>query len=430
MGQIHTRRLASGLTLIIEPMSGVRSVAVNWLLPAGFITDPDPLEGLAPMIAELVFRGAGDLDSRAQADAMDRLGVSRSSDASSHHLRLGFVLTGDRLMAALPPIADTVRRPRFEQDAIEPTRDLALQSLESLKDDPHQRAILAARAAHNDYPFSRSGLGTAEGLSAITRDDILHHWQRQARPDGAILAIAGDVGTGDRAPDAIASRLDALLQGWSGAPPAVSLRPASAKGSYIHVPDESAQEQIVLVYDAPPEKQPDSRLERVVSSVLSGGMACRLFSEVREKRGLCYSVSQSYAADRDFGRCVAYVGTTPERAQLSLDVLYAELLKTSAPEGQVTPDELQRALIGIKSNIIFSGESTGARASALASDFFRLGRARTLDEIADQYAAITLDDVNAYLARRRMGPTTIVTLGAAALTPPASPASPAAPLAR
>jgi predicted Zn-dependent peptidase len=130
-------------------------------------------------------------------------------------------------------------------------------------------------------------------------------------------------------------------------------------------------------------------------------------------------VSQSYATDRDHGRCLAYVGTTPERAQESLNVLSEELAKVGTPAGAITPDEFQRAQIGIKSNIIFSGESTGGRASALAADLHRLGRVRTLDEIAAQYANVTLNDLNAYLARRKVGPTTIVTLGPAELTPPA-----------
>jgi predicted Zn-dependent peptidase len=422
MARIVTRMLSCGMPLIIEPMSGVKSIGINWLIPAGSATDPDAREGLAPMLAELVFRGAGDLDSRAQADAMDRLGVSRSCEPGSHHLRLGFALTGDRVFDALKPISDMVVRPRMDEDSIEPTRDLALQAIESLADDPHQRAIIAARARHNDWPFNRSGLGSTEGLRAITRADLLDHWRERVRPasagggGGSILAIAGDIPESDV--DRLTSHLDGLLKGWTGTAPSVVSRPSLTKGSYEHVQDQSTQAQIVLVHDAPPEKHADARLERVVSNVLSGGMSCRLFSEVREKRGLCYSVSQSYATDRDFGRCLAYVGTTPERAQESLDVLVAELARINSQAGAVTDDEFQRAQIGIKANIIFSGESTGARASALATDYHRLGRARPLDEIAQQYAALTRDQVNAYLARRKVGPATIVTLGPAPLKRP------------
>ena len=419
MTSISLRTLECGMPLIVEPMTGVRSVGLTWFLPAGSATDPAPLEGLSAMWSELVFRGCGDLDSRAQADAQDRLGASRSSDTSTFHLRLSATLVGERLTEALPLFVDMVRRPRFDEASIEPVRDLSLQAIESLADDPQERAVLAARERHNPAPLNRSGMGTEAGLSAITRDDLLAGWEAQVRPGaapwgGAVLAIAGAVDDAD----AVAATLDPLLRGWSGVPRPITVEDTPHRGSYHHVQDDSSQVQIVLMHESPAEPHPDANLERVVTAVLSGGMAARLFTEVREKRGLCYSVSAGYATDRAFGRTLAYVGTTPERAQTSLDVLLAELHRINTPEGVIEPAEFERALTGLKASLVFSGESTGARAGALASDFHRLGRPRSLAEIAAAYDAITLDDVNAYLARRSLGPTTIVTLGPAALTPP------------
>lgn len=415
---ITSRTLGCGMPLLIEQMPGVRSVGVTWLLPAGSATDPEDRQGLCTMWSELIFRGAGDLDSRRQADALDRLGISRGCDPSTFHLRLGFTLLGERLRDALPVLVDMVRRPRMDEDSIEPTRDLSIQAIESLKDDPHQRAMLTLKERHAPAPINRSGMGTVESLAAITREDLVTGWQRQVRPVGSILAIAGDVDAAGGA-DALALRLDDLLAGWSGAAPKVSPGDAPARGSYHHVTDPSAQVQIVLMHDAPAESRLESKMERVVAGVLSGGMASRLFTEVREKRGLCYSVSESYAAERDYGRCVGYVGTTPERAQESLDVLMAELHRINTRDGRTTQEEFDRAMIGIKSALIFSGESTGARAAALAGDQHRLGRARSLDEVAALYAAITLDHVNDYLSRRALGDVTIVTLGQTALNRPA-----------
>lgn len=414
---ITTRTLSCGTPLLLEQMSGVRSAGITWLLPAGSATDPVDRQGVSPLWAELLLRGAGDLSSRQQADAFDTLGVSRSADVSTLHMRLSATLLGARILEALPLIVDMVRRPRLEEEAIEASRDLAQQSLDGLKDEPQERAVLTLRERHNPSPLNRSGMGTAEGLSAITRDDLGAFWATRSRPRGSIIAIAGDLESAG-GPDLITKRLETLLHGWSGEATPITPISSPTRGTYHHLPDKSSQVQIVLMHDAPAETSPDSKLERFVASTLSGGMAARLFTEVREKRGLCYSVSESYAADRDYGRCLAYVGTTPERAQESLDVLMGELRRVSTPAGRVTPDEFQRAMVGIRSSLIFSGESTGARASGLAGDMFRLGRGRTLDEIEAQYAAITLDQVNDYLARREMGPVTIVTLGPAELRPP------------
>ena len=412
MDGITTRTLDCGLVLLVERMGGVRSAAVSWMVPAGAARDPEDRQGLAAMWHELLLRGCGDLDSRAHADALDRLGATRSCDVGMHYIRLGMTLLGERVVEALPLLVDMVRRPRFEAESIEPVRDLSLQALASLADEPQQRASLAARARHYAAPMGRSGMGTEAGLRAITRQDVVDGWRSRAVPGGSVLAIAGAVDA-----DAIAARLDGLLRGWAGRAGEVARGPTPERG-YAHEPDESNQVQILVMFDAPAESEADARLERAVAAVLSGGMSGRLFTEVREKRALCYAVSASYATEKDGGTLVAYVGTTPERAQESLDVLWAELGRIGTPAGAVTAAELQRAAVGMKSRLIFSGESTGARAGALAGDYVRLGRARPLSELTAQIDGLTVDGVNAYLARRRAGRATIQTLGPSALRPP------------
>lgn len=418
MSAITTHRLTCGMPLILEQMSGVRSVGLTWLLPAGSATDPAEREGLCTMWSELLLRGAGDLDSREQADVFDKLGVSRSADVATQHLRLSCTLLGARLIEAMPLVVDMVRRPTFDEADIEPARLLALQAIEALKDDPHERAVLRIKERHNPSPLNRSGMGSVDGLTAITRKDLVDGWARQARPEGSVLALAGDLESAGGAARII-DGLEGLLSGWTGGQPRVETTPAPHRGTYFHEQDASSQVQIVLMHDGPAERDQNSRLERVVGNVLSGGMASRLFSEVREKRGLCYSVSASYATDREYGRCLAYVGTQPARAQESLDVLMSELRRVNTSDGRVTAEEFERAMIGIRANLVFSGESTGARAATLATDQYRLGRARSLDEIMREYAGVRIEDVNAYLSQRSMGEVTIVTLGPTALVRPA-----------
>jgi predicted Zn-dependent peptidase len=314
-------------------------------------------------------------------------------------------------------MTDMVRRPRFDEDSIEPVRDLSLQAIESLKDEPAERASLSLRERHNPPPINRSGMGTPETLAKITRADLLDGWHAQTRPDGAILAVAGEVDSAGGA-DGIARSFNTLLADWRGGSKEPVLGTAPERGSYHHISDPSAQVHIVLAYEAPREASDDAPCERVLSSVLSGGMSARLFTEVREKRGLCYSVSQSFAAERDWGTCSAYVGTTPERAQESLNVLVAELRKAVGASATITDEEFAVALTGMKSRIIFSGESTSARAHTLASDQHKRGRPRSLDEIAAVYDALTPEKVNAYVKRRAIGPITIVTLGQTPLQPP------------
>ena len=402
---IRRVQLGCGLPLIVERMGGVRSAALTWLIPAGASCEANDRRGLASMWSELICRGAGDLDSRAHADALDRLGVNRSSSPGGLFLSVGASLVGSRLTDALPLIVDMVTRPRFDEQSIGPSRELAIQAIKSLEDDPYERAVIAARERHLPDPLGRSTYGDIAGLTAITRADITGGWASRARPEGSILAIAGDV-----AVEEIVPVLDELLEGWAGRADEPAQGATPARGRH-HVEDDTNQVQIVLVHDAPREEDTDSMLERVITYVLSGGMSGRLFTEVRERRGLCYAVSAAYRSSRDFGVSTAYVGTTPDRASTSLEVLQAELERINTPEGQVTEEEFQRAIIGLKAGLVLSGESTAARASALASDVHKLGRPRSLDEVAERIDAITLDEVNGYAAKRTLGETTVVTLG-------------------
>jgi predicted Zn-dependent peptidase len=153
---------------------------------------------------------------------------------------------------------------------------------------------------------------------------------------------------------------------------------------------------------------PDYYTVRLAVEVLSGGMSGRLFTEVREKRGLCYSVWAGYSSLKDQGSILGYAGTSNDRAQATLDCFISELHRM---EQGVTPAELDRAKTGLKASTIMTGESTSARAGAIAHDFFIRGRIRTLDEIKAAIDSITVDKVNDYLKKNKAGPFTIVIVG-------------------
>jgi predicted Zn-dependent peptidase len=399
--------LACGMPLACERVDGARSVSVCWSLPAGSAHDPENLCGISSVASELILRGAGSMDSRAMADAFDRAGALRSAEPSIRRMAVSATTTGDRLGELLGLLAEMVLRPRFDEASIEPTKALALQSLESLKDDPQERAVLAARLRHLPAPYNRSTYGDAAGIRAISRDNAAAWWAAHAVPVGSVMSIAGDVD-----PGAAATTLDGLLGGWSGS--CADPRPVGTPSrGYAHEPDESNQVQVVVVHDGPSAADPDADMERLAVSVLSGGMSGRLFTKVREERGLCYAVHASYRADQDRGVVSSYVGTTPERARESLTVLMEQLDQIN--NGDVTEDEFHRAQIGMRSKLVFSGESTGARAGSIAGDLFTLGRVRSLDERLESFASITLDRLNAYLRRRKPGTPTIQTLGPAAV---------------
>ena len=406
----RTHTFENGLTLVTEHVSGMQSAALRCMIPAGAVFEDIHNLGASSVCAEMLMRGAGELDSRKQADAFDRAGALRDIGNTIRYMQVSVTTLGHRVREGLPLFLDIVRRPRMANESFPPAQELALQAVASLSDDPQQRAALAARARHLPSPYNRNSIGTQKGISSLEHGVLSDWWNAHALPGGSYISAAGDVDH-----DALVEQLGEMTQDWSGRVDMPAAEPSSSRG-YDHLSDDSSQVQIMLVHDAPEEGHADAAMEKLAIAVLSGGMSGRLFTEVREKRGLCYAVSSSYRADKDRGVVTNYVGTTPERAQESLDVLHQELRRLN--HGDVTPEELTRARTGLKSRLIFAGESTRARAGAIVADQINLGRVRTLDEIVEQLSKVTLDELNTYLKRRDLGEMTIQTLGPNALTPP------------
>ncbi len=392
----------NGLTLLVEPIGGVASVGMTLLLPGGTASEPADRLGAAAVLSDCVFRGAGELDAKAHSDALDQLGVKRGCAVQTYHLRLSATFIGHQIEQAMPLLTDMVRRPRLIDEGFEPARQLAVQAIDALEDEPQEKLMIELKAAHLPGPLSRSAMGDRDHLLAMNNADVRAHHARTFVPGGAIIALSGDV-----QPARAHELVGRLLGDWSGKldRPAADAAPTPA---YHHHHNDSAQQHIGIAYDAMAASDERAPLQHVATAVLSGGMSGRLFTEVREKRGLCYAVYAGYSSLLDRGAVTAYAGTTTERATETLDVLGKELRRLYEGVGQ---DEFERAVVGLKSRIVMQGESTSARASAIAQDEFLLGRPRTLDDCAAEVDAVTLDKLNAFLAENKPGEMTTVTIG-------------------
>ena len=408
MGMIHRHRLENGLWLLAEPIASAQSLAMTMLLPAGVSHEPAGQLGVATLLSELVNRGAGKLDARGHSDALDALGVQRGTGVETMHLRLGATMIGSKRRAALPLLFDMVRSPLLQEEAMEPSTDLALQSLEALEDEPQDKALLELRQRHYPQPYGRSPMGRREDIEAMDVSAVRAFWKRSFVPDGAVLGFAGAFEW-----EELKGQVEELLGDWRGSVPEPVPMDKPA-GGYQHIVAPSTQVHIGIAFDAPPEPDESSVLERAATAVLSGGMSGRLFTEVREKRGLCYSVYATYGGGKRLGAVFSYVGTTAPRAQETLDVLIGELRRLS--DG-IEQGEFDRAIVGMKSRLVMQGESTSARAHAIAYDQYTLGKARTLEQRRAQVDAVTLDALCRYVAGRRPEKMTIVTIGPEPLVP-------------
>jgi predicted Zn-dependent peptidase len=409
---IKQHEFSNGLVLVGEVMPGVQSAAFTLLIPAGAAYEVadgvNAGSGAATMVAEWVTRGAGSRDSRALLTALDNLGVSHSESAQTLHTSMAAATLGRNLVPALEIFADTLLRPRCDDSEVDPIRALCLQNLRSLEDDPGTKVIYELRRRHFPDPWGRPSPGTSEGISALTGDGLRSFYRACYRPNGTILGVAGAIDW-----PLLRDAVGRLFGDWEPRPdPHVREKPGGPRRD--HIVRETQQIQIALAYPAATVTSPDYYRARAAAAILGGYSSARLFSEVREKRGLCYSVYASYESQRERAALLCYAGTSTDRAQETLDVMLAELRRLGR-EG-VEPDELETMRAGLKSSLIMAQESSMSRSGALASDWYFLNRVRPIEEISAELDALTPRSVSEYAAAfQEPRDLTMLTLGPTAL---------------
>lgn len=407
---VHTRKFANGLVLLAEPTDTVESAAFTLLAPCGYSVDPADRLGLTSLLCDMVFRGAGPRDSRALVNDLENLGVERGESVSSAHTGFSAATLAASLEDALAIFADVVRQPHLtDLEQLEAARLVCLQEISGIEDEPSQKLMDELRRRAYPEPWGRTGQGDEPGVTAATAADVRRHWAKHYRPNGAILGVAGKV---DWEP--LANCVEALLGDWKpvDVPEPGEQQP---KNGAPHTEFDGNQCHIGIAFPTVPYRDPQYLQAWAAVGVLSDGMSSRLFTEVREKRGLCYTVNASLQTQLTRARVLCYAGTTAERAQETLDVTHAELVRLGRGIEQA---ELDRLKARIKSGLIMQQESTSSRSGAIARDWYHLGRVRSLEELGSEIDALTAETINDYLAEHPPSDFVFATLGPQPLTIP------------
>jgi predicted Zn-dependent peptidase len=383
-------------------MDHVRSAALNFLVPAGCVYDPPESLGMATVLAEMITRGAGERSSRELSLALDNLGLDRDESVGQLHMRFWGATLARNLGAALEIYADILRRPHLAAEEIDAVRALAIQDILSLEDEPRQKVMVELRRRVWPHPLGQDRRGTVKGLKSLTPAKVRKHYERLFGPKNTIISVAGNIDW-----PLLKDQVEHLFGDWQGGNEG-ALKLGKAPGARTHIAKDTTQTQIAIAYPSVPFGHPQYYAAQGAVQVLSGGMAARLFTEVREKRGLCYSVWASYQTFKDRASVLCYAGTTNERAQETLDVTLGELLRLV--DG-ITDEEVERVRAGLKSSVIMQEESTSARAGALASDWYYLGRVRSMDEIQQAIDTLSPRTILQHVKKYPPRDFTIVTLG-------------------
>ncbi len=392
----------NGLTLLGQPIEGISSVAFTILVPFGSAHDPDNSLGLCNSLFELMTKGAGDLNAREFSEACERIGLQKSVSSGSEASSVTGQLLSENLYSGLKLCRDLMLSPKLPEEDFPAIKSLILQDIKAIEDEPASKVMEVLGENYYPKPFSRTSLGTEESVASLSLDDLRSFYTKKCVPKGSIISVAGNFDW-----KKLNVEVEKMFGDWVGESEKLEFETNFATDQDIFCEKDTKQVQIALSYPSISVLDPLYYAGRVWVNILSGGMSGRLFVEVREKRGLVYRVGASHSSLRGRSTINAVAGTTPDNAVECIQVMLNELKGGEA----IKQEELDRAKVDLKTKVIMHSESTVARASAMANDYWNLQRVRPLNEIKDSINAVDIEQIDRYNASFPVDKMTLVTLG-------------------
>lgn len=391
MEEFFSTTVGCGLEVAGQRMAGVRSAALACFVGAGAAYESSIVAGLAHLTEGTMFRGTANRSTRQITEELDRLGASHNSTTGLESTLFSGRLLGDQLLDALDIFIDVLRHASFPEDELEAVRGLQLQEIGQRNDQPAQAVMERARELYfAGHALGNDVLGTPESVAGLNREMVLSDWQGHFRPNNMLLAVAGRFDWAE-----VIEALERLTSDWEPGEPRVFRSEPAVNPAFRVQEAPIAQENLAFTFPGVAYASDAYYSAALTSTILGGGMNSRLFNEVREKRGLAYSVGARFDAMSNVGLVRIYAGTQPERARESVEVIQAELEKLVSDGA--TGEELELAKTRLKSRVVMSSESTGNRAMAIGRDWWFERRFRTLAEIRGEIDGVTLEDLSSFV---------------------------------
>jgi predicted Zn-dependent peptidase len=383
---VRVTRLSNGAHAVTHDMPHLESVALGTWIRSGARDEAPAQGGVAHFLEHMAFKGttkrsAMDIAAEIEAAGGD-INASTGMENTGYYAR---VLKDDWAMA-LDILADIVTDPVFDPDELARERDVILQEIAAANDTPDDLVFdLAHQAAFPDHALGRPILGTAELVGSHGPEAIRDYRHVNYTANRMVIAAAGRIDH-----DRFAAEAEKL---FSDVPDGASpdwQRPQFAGGCLTAVRPLD-QAHVVLAFPGPGYRDPDVYTLQILAGLLGGGMSSRLFQEVREKRGLCYSVFAYSSSYQDSGMLTVYAATAPEHTADLVDVSTDILLAVTS---KVTEAEMQRAKAQLKAGLVMNLESVSSRADQIARQYMAFGKVPELSDIMARIEAVSAQDVS------------------------------------
>ncbi len=400
--RLFQHQLPNGIVVLGEVMPWLQTAAFSLQLPAGSAYQELGQNGVAALTCEMTERGCGEYGNRAFLEAVELLGANTNNHVSTYHTGYAGSCLSANFFEVLRLYACLTREPALRVEEFSASHAVCMQELYAQQDDLAQQTLRCLRQRFFGEALGRWPDGDEAELQQLRYEDVRGFYNDRFSPQGMILSVAGNFDW-----ESCLQQITALWGDWQAA--SLPLLPTAAGvGGYEHLVEDSQQTHLAIAVPTVPFGRDEYFLMRLAVGVLGDGMSSRLFQEVREKRGLCYTVFAGVHSMRDSACLSAYAGTTSPRAQETLDTILEELARL---QQGISVEELKRIKTQVRTGLMAQQESCRSRAGTMASDWFYLNRVRTQDEINAQLERLTVTQVNQFLAEHPLQVASIVTVG-------------------
>jgi predicted Zn-dependent peptidase len=393
-GPVKRTVLPSGLRVLSQSVPGFRSVTFGVWVGVGSRDEPEHLAGATHFLEHLLFKGTERRDALEISAAIDAVGGEMNAFTGKEYTCYYARVLDSDLPLAVDVICDMITSATLTDADVESERDVIDEEIAMHADETSDHIHdLFAEQLWGRSPLGRSITGTPESVAGLTRQQVIGWYRRRYKPSNIVVSVAGNV---DHT-EVVRLVRKAFERHWvtADAEPALVRRGAAKRiptygGVRVHHRDA---EQAHLVLGMPGLVRNDDRryAAGVLHGIVGGGMSSRLFQEVREKRGLAYSVFTFGSAYADSGMVGVYAGCLPKKTGEVLDVIRGEL--EAIANGNITPEELLRGKGQMRGSVVMGLEDTGAKMTRIAKAELVYGELHTVDDILHRIDSVTLDDV-------------------------------------
>lgn len=396
--------LDNGLRVVSDVMEHLESASIGVWVDAGARNETIDMHGVAHLLEHMAFKGTERRSARAIAEEIEAVGGHLNAYTGREHTAYFARVLKDDVPLALDILADILQHSLFDETELARERAVVIQEIGQAQDTPDDIVFdHLQETAYPDQPIGRSILGTVDGIAKMTRSSLAGFMGRHYRAPQMVLAGAGALSHDDLV--GLAAEAFAELPSADREP----LPPARYRGGDFRQARDLEQVHLTLALPGVTYDDPDFYALQVMATVLGGGMSSRLFQEVRESRGLCYSVFAFASSFVDDGMFGIYAGTGEREVGELVPVICDEFLKL-AEDAEET--EVARARTQLKAGILMSLESSSARTEQLGRQMLIYGRPLAIDELVARIDAVDADAVRRVTRRiAHAGPPTVAALG-------------------